>query len=140
MENISYHGTSLTNATKIVGSPNNVDVTLGKGELGQGFYTGTSIALAAIWAQSRHEGNSAVIKFEISESDFIQLNGHLIKKRNKLKKIWNDLIERGTTVTHKFGYDYVVSPFATVQETGSQLKFESKKAEKTLNNSKATII
>lgn len=140
MENISYHGTSLTNANKIVGSPNNVDVTLGRGELGQGFYTGTSIALAAIWAQSRHKKNSAVIKFEIRESDFIQLNGHLIKKRNILKRIWNDLIDRGTTFTHKFGYDYVVSPFATVQEIGSQLKFESKKAENTLNNSKATII
>ena len=91
MENISFHGTSLTNAKKIVGSPNQVDVTLGQGELGQGFYTGTSIALAAIWAQSRHQTNSAVIKFEISESDFIQLNGHFIKKRNILKKIWNGI-------------------------------------------------
>jgi len=140
MENVSFHGTSLTNAKKIVGSPNQVDITLGRGELGQGFYTGTSIALAAIWAQSRHNGNSAVIKFEISESDFIGLNGHLIKKRSILKKIWNDLIQKKTTLTHKFGYDYIISPFATVEETGSQLKFESNKAENTLNNSKATII
>lgn len=140
MENISFHGTSLTNAKKIVGSPNQVDVTQGRGELGQGFYTGTSIALAAIWAQSRYQENGAVIKFEINESDFIQLNGYYIKKRNKLKNIWNLLIDKGTTLTHKFGYDYVISPFATIEEIGNQLKFESKKAENTLNNSKATIL
>jgi len=140
MENISYHGTSLANAKKIVGSPNQVDVTIGRGELGQGFYTGTSIALAAIWAHAKYKEKKAVIKFEISESDFIQLNGHFIKKRNILKRIWNDLIDKGTTLTHKFGYDYVISPFATIEEIGSQLKFESKKAENKLNNSKATII
>jgi hypothetical protein len=31
-----------------------VDVGIGKGELGKGFYTGFSIALAAIWAQTRY--------------------------------------------------------------------------------------
>ncbi len=140
MENISFHGTSISNANKIVGSPNKVDVSLGRGELGQGFYTGTSIALAAIWAQSRHRSNSAVIKFELSESDFVKLSGHVIKKRKCLKKIWNDLIKQKKTLTHKFGFDYIISPFATVEETGSQLKFESKKAENVLNNSRADII
>lgn len=140
MENISFHGTSLTNARKIVGSPNKIDVSLGRGELGQGFYTGTSIALAAIWAQIKYKNNGAVIKFEIDESEFVKLNGHVIKKRRGLKKLWNTLKNQKKTLTYKFGFDYIISPFATIVETGSQLKYESKKAENVLNNSKAKIL
>lgn len=140
MENISYHGTSLTQSNQMIGKhQNTINVDLGKGELGKGFYTGTSIALAATWAYNKHKDNGVIIHFIIKEEEFIKLRGHIIKKRNKIVGLWKRLMKVQNTDSHKFGYDYVVSPFATIEETGSQIKFESKKAEEVLNNSKAQV-
>ena len=47
MDNISFHGTNNASALKIIS--NGVDVNIGRGELGKGFYSGSSISkLAAV--------------------------------------------------------------------------------------------
>lgn len=140
MDNISYHGTSKLNAKSITGPPMNVQVEKGRGELGKGFYTGSSIALAAIWAQARHRDNAVVIEFEIPKEKFITLNGHLIKTRSNVISKWRNLIVHGTTDSHTHNVDYVIAPFATIEHTGHQLKFESKKAENVLNTSKVIVL
>ena len=43
---ILYHGTNTVAAQRIAGPPAAVNVTVGGGELGRGFYMGESIALA----------------------------------------------------------------------------------------------
>ncbi|WP_116787919.1 DUF3990 domain-containing protein [Flavobacterium psychrotrophum] len=140
MDNISYHGTSSEFAESIVGPPSNVDLTLGKGELGKGFYTGSSIALAAIWARSRYEDQGVVIEFEIPKANFVQLKGLLIKTQHEVVTHWETLKLAKKTKKFKFeDIDYVVAPFATVEHTGNQFKFESKKAEDELNSSNKII-
>lgn len=140
MDNISYHGTSLEFAENIVGPPSNVDCNLGRGELGKGFYTGSSIALAAIWARLRYEDEGAVIEFEIPKVNFVQLKGLLIKTQHEVVTHWEALKLSKRTKRFRFGnIDYVVAPFATVEHTGNQFKFESKRAQKELNSSNKII-
>lgn len=140
MGNISYHGTSSEFAKNIVGPPSNVDLNLGKGELGKGFYTGSSIALAAIWARLRYEDEGVVIEFEIPKANFVQLRGLLIRTQHEVVTHWEALKLSKKTKRFKFGdIDYVAAPFATVEQTGNQFKFESKKAEEELNSSNKII-
>ncbi|MBO6185506.1 MAG: hypothetical protein J6O88_12590 [Chryseobacterium sp.] len=129
MDHISYHGTNKENAIKIVGPPSMLDIEIGKGELGKGFYTGTSIALAAIWAQNRFPKDGVVIEFNISPLNFVKLRGHMIKTQADVLSKWKDLKKADLASIHTFGYDYIVAPFATIEEMGSQFKFESKLAE-----------
>jgi hypothetical protein len=139
MSNISYHGTNRKNAENIVGPPSKVDINVGKGELGKGFYTGSSIALAAIWARLRYPNDGVVIKFEIPEPNFVQLRGFVIKTKEDVISTWNRLKENGETTSFTFNHDYIISPLATIDESGYQLKFESQKAEKELNSSLKSI-
>lgn len=139
MDNISYHGTKNESANQIVGPPINIQVSRGRGELGAGFYTGSSIALASIWARTKHGSNGAVIEIDIPKPAFVQLNGRVIKTTDDVVSKWNELRNDKTTTTFLFKTDYIIAPFALLENTGHQLKFESQKAEDTLNNSKAVI-
>jgi hypothetical protein len=139
MSNISYHGTNKKHAEKIIGPPSQLDIGLGKGELGKGFYCGNSIALAAIWAQLRHLTEAVVIEFDIPKQNFVQLKGYIIKSQAVVIENWHFLMSRGETSTHLFGYDYIIAPFATIEHIGNQIKFESEKAELELRNSEKNI-
>lgn len=139
MDNISYHGTNKENASKIVGPPSNVDISVGKGELGKGFYTGSSIALATIWAQLRHNSEAVVVEFDIPKNKFAQLQGKLIKTQGEVIDTWRKLKSDGETATFVSEHDYIVAPFATIELTGYQFKFESKKAEDELNASNKSV-
>lgn len=139
MSNISYHGTNKKAADKIVGPPSELDISLGKGELGQGFYTGSSIAVAAVWAQLRHRTEAVVIEFDIPKQKFVQLKGTVIKTQSEVIENWHSLKSSGEANTHLFGFDYIIAPFSTIEHTGNQFKFESKKAEEELKNSEKTI-
>ena len=139
MNNISYHGTNKNHAEEIVGPPSQLDISLGRGELGRGFYTGNSIALAAIWAQHRHLTEAVVIEFDIPKQNFVQLKGYIVKSQALVNENWHFLKLRGETNTYLFGYDYIIAPFATIEHTGNQIKFESENAEIELRNSEKTI-
>lgn len=135
MENISYHGTSREKSLSVI---NGIDLSMGRGELGKGFYTGTSIAMAKIWAERKFGSNAAIVEFEIDKSKFILLEGHVIGLRERLLIFWNKLKDKKITTSHTFGKDYVIAPFAT-NDVGHQIKFESPKAAEELNNSKKVI-
>ncbi len=139
MSNVSFHGTDAASALKIVGPPPSVDVNMGKGELGKGFYTGSSIALAAIWAQLRYGQNAVVIEFEIPKPRFVQLKGYTVKTQVEVFDGWTALKSTSETTTFSFGYDYIIAPFATIEEIGHQYKFESQKAEDELNASNKSV-
>ena len=139
MDNISYHGTNRSSANKIVGPPSSVDVNIGKGELGKGFYTGSSIALAAIWAQLRYGSDAVVIEFDIPKTRFVQLKGHVVKTKAEVVGTWTKLKLHHKIMSFSFGHDYIIAPFATIEQTGHQLKFESQKAEDELNISQKQI-
>jgi hypothetical protein len=128
-----FHGTNISSATNIVGPPVNVNVALGGGELGRGFYLGESIALAAAWSKGKYGRVSAVIKFEIDDSAYIKLNTKVLSRRQLVFRLFQSLMRRRLTNAHLFNVDVVCAPFATM-DLSYQYKFESKRAETTLNN------
>jgi hypothetical protein len=50
---IFFHGTRRVDAVAMAGPPGTIDVTIGGGEFGQGFYTQDSSANALTWVQHR---------------------------------------------------------------------------------------
>jgi hypothetical protein len=65
-----FHGTGLHDAHTMVGPPGTIDVTLGGGEYGRGFYTQNSERRALAWAirvSARLNGPPCVLKLDIDD-------------------------------------------------------------------------
>lgn len=130
----SYHGTSSTIAARI--AQGNVNVTLGGGELGQGFYTGEHLYLAKAWALQVHKDKTKnVVEFEtpdkVVESMDIEILDHGMAS---LKKV--EIRRLNLTRGYKFGVDMVWAPIVGKEKiSGDQYKWESKISENFLNNS-----
>jgi hypothetical protein len=126
-----YHGTSDTTANGLVAG--NIDVTVGGGELGQGFYTGEYLWVAKSWAANRHGLNGAVVHVVVSDNKFFALNPLLLSRLDALR--FRDQIRTArTTRTHSFNVNVVWSPIVgTTRVDAEQYKFESKTAESLLN-------
>jgi len=137
---ILYHGTSLSYGSKIIGHPiNNVDVTKGGGELGQGFYLGNNLVLANILAVGKFGNEGKVLRFVIKDKHLIQLKAKAILKRKDVYDLWQKLYLEKDLKTFKYNVDYVVGPFAVI-DFAEQYKFESFKSEAVLNDAKVEII
>jgi len=135
MKHTSYHATNEKSMKSIIGPPKNVDVTLGKGELGKGFYTGSNPSIAHSWANIRFgDENPHVLEFEIEQMEIMKLNVHHIKTRDKVHELHEELKDAETRDEHLFGVDYVLAPFETI-DGGLQYKFESQKAQTLINKS-----
>ena len=115
-----------------------VDVTIGGGELGRGFYMGDSIALAATWAVGKFAMTYSVLRVDIDDADYARLN---IESLNlaRVRTTWRQLQRNGTTHTHIFGVDVVYGPLSTLPHA-SQHKFESANSAITLNRSVWAIL
>lgn len=133
---IVFHGTDTTCANSII---NNINVTLGGGELGRGFYAVENIGLAASFAQGKFPGNHKVVKLEIDESAFVNLRIKTIKRIEYVYRTWQSLLKRKKAFSFLFNVDIVQAPFATI-EFSYQYKFESKQAENVLNNNSIKTI
>jgi hypothetical protein len=72
---VLYHGTSRPFATAMAGSlgQGTINVTIGGGELGRGFYTQRSIANAARRAQTIYGNSSAVLVLDIDDNTYHSL-------------------------------------------------------------------
>lgn len=132
-----FHGTNVNNAQIII--KQGVNVKLGGGELGQGFYVGNYHRKAIAWAF--HKNNKQEIKnsvLTLTISPYLKLKYKYIGlekgklnyaniKKNKLHK------------SFKYNVDLVQSKVMGINYYGfRQLKFESDTAEKLLNG-KLTI-
>lgn len=134
MSNFEYfHGTSKTTANEIVSGK--IAVSLGGGELGQGFYTGEYLWVAKAWAHNRHKNDSAVVKIEVEENTFFSLDPLLLSRLDALTHS-KDIKAKGTTRTHTFNRHVVWSPIVgTTRVDADQYKFETKQSETILNGS-----
>jgi len=130
---VTYHGTDIASANHIIGPPSNIDVTRGGGELGRGFYLGEQVALAAALSRGKFGPDGVVLKFEIDETAFAQLNTRVIKRRVNVYFFWKYLIIMGLKRQYLYDVDVVCAPFATI-DISIQYKFESQNAQATLNN------
>lgn len=133
---IVYHGTNQTSANAIL---KKIDVSLGGGELGKGFYAGENISLAASLSKGKFGNIGKVIKLDINESEYVKLNIKTLNGRQFLIRLWKSLIRRKRTFQHVFNVDVVCAPFATI-DFSYQYKFESTDAENVLNNFTTKLI
>ena len=137
---IAFHGTNRNSANNIIGPPSNIDVTRGGGELGRGFYVSESVALAVSLSRGKFgKDDGVVIKFEIDDSAYAQLNTKILKRREDVHSLWRSLFSRVRSSTHLFNVDVVCAPFATI-DFSYQYKFESKTAQAILNNNSTKVM
>ena len=137
---ITFHGTDKTSAKNIVGPPSNIDVTIGGGELGRGFYLGENISLAVAYAKGKFgPKKGVVIKFDIDDSVFVTLNVKTLNRKQAIFQLWKSLLRRSREYEHIFNVDVVCAPFSTI-DFSYQYKFESSLAQDTLNNNSAKQI
>lgn len=134
-----YHGTDRVTAQNIVNKPNYIDRTKGGGELGMGFYVGDSEAIAAAFAKSKFNFSGEVIEFDMNKSDFIKLDIHLVKRREKVYLLWRKIISMKKRLLYMFNKDVIVAPFATI-DICMQYKFESQKGEDFINSCPKRIL
>ncbi|MCK0509572.1 hypothetical protein [Aromatoleum buckelii] len=128
-----YHGTIDATADDLVDGK--VDIRVGGGELGMGFYTGEYLWVAKSWAANRHGLNGAVVHVEIDDGNFFDLEPLLLSRLDALKHR-DEIKSAGATRTHTFKGNVVSSPIVgTTRVDAEQYKFESEKAESLLNGS-----
>jgi hypothetical protein len=129
-----YHGTTVATANDLVAGK--IDVTVGGGELGMGFYTGEYLWVAKSWAANRHELNGAVVHVEVEDEDFFGLEPLLLSRLDALGHR-NEIRVANATRTHTFNGSVVWSPIVgTTRVDADQYKFENTKAEYLLNGPK----
>lgn len=129
---VTYHGTTDLSADELVGG--GVDILVGGGELGQGFYLGTFLHVAKAWSKQKHK-SEAVVEFIMKDEDFW---GFDIQTLNMLEAIEYRSIIRslGHTRTFKFSKDLVWSPIVGGPRIyADQHKWESTKGQDFLNGS-----
>jgi hypothetical protein len=128
-----FHGTQISSAKIIIGPPQNIDVSKGRGELGRGFYAGSEPYMAASWARGRYQEKAVVLRISLSE-DYLTLSVEIVRRARYLRTHWELLIRSNQTRSFMYGKDVVIAPFAKFDIT-HQYKFESPKAQNLLNRS-----
>gem|GEM_PF-1206313 len=139
-----HHGTDST--TALVLQQGQIDTTKGSGELGRGFYLGTSLRLAKRRAFHKSFGRRAISKKELhllhnnvlrTEFDDRKSN-NLRSERLSLQKaniLYHTLRKNRQTRTYRFRKDYVSAPIVGNSNyyNVEQQKWESKRGETFLN-------
>lgn len=126
-----YHGTNQTNAITIY--KGQIDVTIGGGELGRGFYAGDLSHEAFIWAWHKYKINKAVVKLTLDDNELLNLNPCCLNK-------WETIIQRtririnNQTRTFQFNENIVWAPVVGKDISNfNQFKYESEISERYLN-------
>ncbi len=128
-----FHGTNKLYAKKI--KKGKIDVNLGGGELGKGFYIGDLPHQAFNWAWHRYKKNKAVVKLEINDDDIIlqkplclnYMETNLYRRKIKI---------RNQTKTFLFNENLVWAPIVGKNIPNfNQIKIESDSAENLVNSS-----
>ena len=139
---VYYHGADAASINAIMSS--GVDINRGSGELGKGFYVGSSLWRAFSWAWMKAHKNGqddyCVIRFEFSETDFLKCK-ILCKNRSSALYTYNKLEEQSHTRSWTSGHDAIWAPIVgkNIQNV-YQIKFESVNGQNFINEQKREII
>lgn len=129
---VYYHGTDAESLNAIL--KNGVDITRGSGELGQGFYVGSSLWRAFSWAWIKTNGNGirkkyGVIQCTFKDEDFLSLKV-LCKNRYSTLGTYRYLKKNHWECTWVFGCDAIWSPIVGKNvQNAYQIKFEGEKGK-----------
>jgi hypothetical protein len=128
-----YHGTS--GATALHLSAGNVDVALGGGELGMGFYTGEYLHVAKPWAIHRYRDRQQnVVTFDVGDADVGAMDV-LIFDRGEASFHRSNIKRSRRTRTYRFHCDMVWSPIVGTDKIfANQHKWESDLSQNYLNS------
>lgn len=130
-----YHGSYPNIIDKL--SRGNIEVCLGGGEIGKGFYTGQYMYIAKAWAYHKHNlvnAKNDVLQINIDDNSFLGLDPHLLNQSETLACRWK-LKRDGTQHTYVFNKNIVWAPIVGgTKPCGDQYKWESKDSEKFLNS------
>jgi len=127
-----YHGTNRKIAQEIFDG--NIDVKIGGGELGRGFYTGDLLYEACNWAWHKHQKEKAVVKFTVDDSEFLELKP-LCLDGNEATEKRREIKNKNLTRSYIFKRNAVWSPVVGKERSNfSQIKYESELSEKYLNS------
>jgi len=130
---ICYHGCSQNVIETLVSGK--IDVSVGGGELGQGFYSSFNLWVAKQWTWYKYHSKT-VLQIEILDEHFFTLDvrflaiDEAIKYRKSIKYL-------GETRSYLFNKDMIWSAIVGDEMVGKQeeqIKWESKKAEQLLNS------
>lgn len=132
-----YHGTTKDSAEKIL---KKVDVKLGGGELGRGFYLGGTSYLAYSWARQKAQALSeeaTIIIFDVPE-DVIDVLCTKSYSLTESRRICAYIKKKNRQRDYLIGSDLVWAYIAGSSKISEaqQFKFESSKAETYLNTHK----
>jgi hypothetical protein len=126
-----YHGTNTTYANEI--SNGQIDVNIGGGELGQGFYTGDLPHEAFNWAWHQYQRNKSVVKLIVHDEDFLNLNP-LCLDLWETYRCRNTIRDVGETRSFRFQRNVIWAPVAGKCILNfNQFKYEGDSAQNYLN-------
>lgn len=128
---ITYHGTSDNFANELIAGK--IEVDLGSGELGQGFYLGDMLHVAKAWAMNKY-GSEAVVEVSMAEDDFYNFKV-ICLNHAEAKELRIEIKKLSRTKIHKLGGDIVWAPIVGGSQVyGDQHKWESTHGETFLNS------
>lgn len=138
---VYYHGSDEKSIYNICNG--GADISKGRGELGKGFYIGSSMWRACSWAwrKSKHsQSKCGVIEYKLDEIKFLGLN-ILCKNREAMLNLYRNLRKRNSTVFYESKHDAIWAPIVgkNIQNV-YQIKLESKKGEVYINNQNKNVI
>lgn len=135
-----YHGTTRPAAEAII---KNIDVSKGCGELGQGFYIGSSLWRAFSWAWNKAQKEGAeyrVIAFQIDEKQFGQLD-ILCQNTQSTRETYKRLKQSDLTTHWTSHHDAIWAPIVGQNiKNVYQIKFESVHGEYFINKQKKYML
>ena len=130
---VFFHGTRRADAAAMAGPPGTIDVTIGSGEFGQGFYTQDSSANALTWVQHKFPAGQfpCLLELNIDDQAFANLSARTLTRLQAIR-LTQRLRAAGITGTHTEGVDVVLG-LLNGSNWIDQQKFESHASQSVLN-------
>lgn len=137
---ILYHGTDSDSKNKIQGPPLKIDVKLGGGELGRGFYLGGNLHMSVAWAKVKArqtKKSHSVLEFDIDLRSYAKLKDRTLSA-SEVRALWLYVKRSKKKRLHLVGFDVIVGNLARYP-FAAQYKFETTDAEAVLNSAAVSI-
>lgn len=128
-----YHGSDENSVKTLM--QGNIDVTMGGGELGQGFYLGNMLHVAKAWAMNKHK-SKAVLEIEVEDSELESLEPLVLSYKEACEKRAS-IRKKSKQRTYIFNKNVVWAPIVGTKKIETdQLKWESVNSQTLLNGNK----
>lgn len=133
---VLFHGTTRTFAVALAAVPGTINVLVGGGEFGRGFYTQSSVGNAMRWASGRSPNQAAVLRLAIDDGDYNLLH-RITLSLPQAVALTAALRKNGTEQTWTRNCDVLIGPLNGNTRIEQQ-KFESIGSQTLLNGANTT--